>query len=265
MCRASEVTRKPNRAKKNAAELSGARWREHPPEFDNRSPPRNFSIFLRARDLLTEASFTMTDSTKKDRKWQRSSIGITPLTVRPRAGQRRVSKFDVTGDNLPGPAAPEVQGQSGGSTRRSNPLIIAPASAAGEGDGRAERVVLTSSSASSSAAVAGRAPGARVCSVCTRASADYSCPRCLIGYCSSTCYKVSSLCLLLSRGVEAMPVACEVVYRCRALLPLLRRLLRDTTQGPPSAMGDYFLEIVSQLAGQQTWCPLSPPLFQSAH
>eukprot|EP00752_Nemacystus_decipiens_P002452 g2309.t1 len=130
----------------------------------------------------------MTSPNSKDRKWRRSSIGITPLTVRPRAGQRRVSKFDLTGDNVPGRAAPDVQGQTGrkGSI---NPLTIAPARRVGGEDGRVEGVVLPPSSTRSSAGFTGRAAGARVCSVCARASADYSCPRCLIGYCSSKCYK----------------------------------------------------------------------------
>ncbi|CAM9366724.1 unnamed protein product, partial [Discosporangium mesarthrocarpum] len=39
-------------------------------------------------------------------------------------------------------------------------------------------------------ATAGRArPTDRMCSVCTRAIASYTCPRCCIGYCSSSCYK----------------------------------------------------------------------------
>eukprot|EP00903_Cladosiphon_okamuranus_P010889 g10285.t1 len=128
----------------------------------------------------------MASSTERDRTWQRSSIGITPLTVRRRAGLRRVTKIDVAGATLPAAAAGINQVSS------HTPLITAPARRAGEGAGISGDVVLSSSSSTRPLA-AGKAGGtvgvSRVCSVCARASADYSCPRCLVGYCSSKCYK----------------------------------------------------------------------------
>lgn len=125
--------------------------------------------------LISVASYhnhqAMTGSSQPE--WQRSSIGITPLTVKPRAGSRRVKKFDVVGA---GTARAEKQASNGAQVN-----IIFP----GIGDRGGEEGVEGGGSSGSRQAAAGR-----VCSVCTRASADYSCPRCLIGYCSSKCYKV---------------------------------------------------------------------------
>lgn len=163
----------------------------------------------------------MSGSTEQDQKWQRSSIGITPLTVRPRAGQRRVNKFDLTGDTLSGPAAPDVQGQSGSERSSTNPLIVAPARP-GEGEGRAEGVVLSSSSTRPFAVEGTGVAGARVCSVCARAVADYSCPRCLIGYCSSKCYKVSqSIYRVSEMPMLALSGCKEVLVVCEAFNLLL--------------------------------------------
>lgn len=117
----------------------------------------------------------MTGSSQPE--WQRSSIGITPLTVRPRPGSRRVKKFDVVGT---GTARAEKQAINGAQVN-----IIFPGIGDRGGEGGAEG----GGSSGSRQAAAGR-----VCSVCTRASADYSCPRCLIGYCSSKCYKVRHHC-----------------------------------------------------------------------
>lgn len=114
----------------------------------------------------------MTDSSQPE--WKRSSIGITPLTVRPRAGSRRIKKFDVVGTGTT-----EQQASNGAHVN----IIFPGVSDRGGGAGTSLQ-----------------ADGRRVCSVCTRASADYSCPRCLIGYCSSKCYKVrySSSCVTRS-------------------------------------------------------------------
>lgn len=95
---------------------------------------------------------------QNQKQWQRSSIGITPVTVRPRPGTRRIKKQDVVGTEI--------------ITKNAHPHALGGAGAAG---GRRE---------------GGTEGAGRVCSVCARASADYSCPRCLIGYCSSNCYKV---------------------------------------------------------------------------
>ncbi|CAN0422203.1 unnamed protein product, partial [Pylaiella littoralis] len=127
---------------------------------------------------------TMTGSTtQKQQEWRRSSIGITPLTVRPRPGRRSVKKIDVVGSD--GPAilcVPAVQGQKGNNSTSDSFRVEIPARVSGRGKGVAPL--------SSSRPDASRAGGtAKVCSVCARASADYTCPRCLIGYCSSTCYK----------------------------------------------------------------------------
>ena len=126
-------------------------------------------------------------------KWQRSSIGITPLTVRPRPGSRLAKKYDVVGTGTP-PA--EKRASNGAQVN-----IIFP----GIGDkGREEGAEGRGSSGSR------RAAAGRVCSVCTRASADYSCPRCLVGYCSSKCYKVRHR------------VGCATSSRCYIRLVLYR-------------------------------------------
>lgn len=91
--------------------------------------------------------------------WQRSSfVGITPLTVKPRLGKKLVTKTDLIlkPKNAVLSSLPSTAGTS----------IMAPPAAGGV---------------------------ERVCSVCTRRSAGYSCPRCLIAYCSSKCYKVGAM------------------------------------------------------------------------
>ncbi len=134
----------------------------------------------------------MTSSAEDKWDWQPSPIGITPLSIRPRAGKRRVQKFDVNG-GAASPAvgaAPGLQGNpadGGDGAGGNNPYRIVVPARPGGGEGRGEGLA-PSFSTSSSARPAAR----RVCSVCVRASADYSCPRCLIGYCSSKCYKVGA-------------------------------------------------------------------------
>ncbi|CAM9450471.1 unnamed protein product [Ectocarpus fasciculatus] len=120
----------------------------------------------------------MAASTQKQ-EWRRSPIGITPLSVRPRAGHRRVKKYDVEGAAAAGAdASPPMAAGVQGKRDNSNALkVVVPGRAGAEGEG----VTL---------AAAGAGREGRVCSVCARASADYSCPRCLVGYCSSKCYKV---------------------------------------------------------------------------
>ncbi|CAM9785051.1 unnamed protein product [Ectocarpus sp. 6 AP-2014] len=70
-----------------------------------------------------------------------------------------------------------VQGKKDAKDKNNELKVVVPGRAGAEGEG----VTL---------AAAGAGRGGRVCSVCARASADYSCPRCLVGYCSSKCYKV---------------------------------------------------------------------------
>ena len=138
----------------------------------------------------------MTGSAQDNWLWKPSSIGITPLTVRPRAGKRHVTKHDLNGDAVAVPAVggPGLQGQSaasgcggGDGGRGVDPFKIVVPARVREGDGRGPEGAAPLISST-------RPSNGRVCSVCTRASADYSCPRCLIGYCSSKCYKVSQLC-----------------------------------------------------------------------
>lgn len=118
----------------------------------------------------------MADPPQNQEQWQRSSIGITPVTVRPRPGTRRIKKQDVVGTEI--------------ITTKAHPHALRGAGAAG---GSRE---------------SGTEGTGRVCSVCTRASADYSCPRCLIGYCSSNCYKVRC-----SSIVYMVPTSVVLLYR----------------------------------------------------
>lgn len=117
----------------------------------------------------------MNGSTTQEKKsiWQRSLIGITPVTVRARLGSRRVQKFDL--GSTPAGDQPSADDK--------NFRVIVPG-VGGEGGGWA---------AGGSSSASRRLVAGRVCSVCARASADYSCPRCLIGYCSSKCYKVCTV------------------------------------------------------------------------
>ena len=152
------------------------------PRPARKSTPHNNTTpqaLISAANSVHHSHQTMTGSSQPD--WQRSSIGITPVTVRPRPGSRRVKKFDVVGT---GTARAEKQAIGGAQVN-----IIFPGIGDRGGGVRAEG----GGSSGSRQAAAGR-----VCSVCTRASGDYSCPRCLIRYCSSKCYKVrhhSSSCL----------------------------------------------------------------------
>lgn len=138
----------------------------------------------------------MTNPTQQP-KWRRSSIGITPLTIRPRAGRVHVKKLNIRGAPVSAGAAvaedapaPGVHGRAD-TYPSSNPAEIIVPSRAGEAG--ADGLAPSSSLSSRQLAAVGAGGTGRVCSVCARASADYSCPRCLIGYCSSNCYKVSRL------------------------------------------------------------------------
>lgn len=107
----------------------------------------------------------MSLSKKQPSAWQRSpSVGITPITVGARYGKQTVKKTDLvlTGSNK---------------QKLVEPVL-------GERDG-----------ASAAFWAKGSLSGvSRVCSVCSTHTAEYSCPRCLIAYCSSKCYKVRTLC-----------------------------------------------------------------------
>ncbi|CAM9517178.1 unnamed protein product [Ectocarpus sp. 4 AP-2014] len=70
-----------------------------------------------------------------------------------------------------------VLGKKDAKDKNNELRVVVPGRAGEEGEG-------------TTLAAAGAGRGGRVCSVCARASADYSCPRCLVGYCSSKCYKV---------------------------------------------------------------------------
>lgn len=137
----------------------------------------------------------MAASKKKPSDWQRSpSIGITPITVRSaRYGKQTVTKTDLILNSSVGPsvAGPVTAGTAGG----------------------------TGAGAAAAAVAAGvEIAGAvnRVCSVCISCSAEYSCPRCLIAYCSSKCYKVCGIhgplrmksCYILALETVAWRVVC---------------------------------------------------------
>lgn len=133
--------------------------------------------------LASTATLGQMAASTQQQEWRRSPIGITPLSVRPRAGQRRVKKYDVEGAAAAasGADAPPPMAGLQGKKDSSNALkVVVPGRVGNKGEG----VTL---------AAAGAGREGRVCSVCARASADYSCPRCLVGYCSSKCYKVSPI------------------------------------------------------------------------
>lgn len=100
-------------------------------------------------------------------EWQRSPVGITPIVVRPRAGCRIVTKKDSEWSNNDQATSSEIKIPNRAAT---DELSV---SVRGESEKSRQTAQL-----------------GRVCSVCTRATASYSCPRCLIAYCSSKCYKV---------------------------------------------------------------------------
>ncbi|CAN0378528.1 unnamed protein product, partial [Ectocarpus sp. 8 AP-2014] len=136
--------------------------------------------------LASPSALDQMAASTQQQEWRRSTVGITPLSVRPRAGQRRVKKYDVEGAAVAAavsgaeaspPMAAGAQGKKDATDKSNELRVVVPGRAGAEGDG----VTL---------AAAGAGRGGRVCSVCARASADYSCPRCLVGYCSSKCYKV---------------------------------------------------------------------------
>ncbi|CAM9196951.1 unnamed protein product [Choristocarpus tenellus] len=73
------------------------------------------------------------------------------------------------------------------------PLLIHPRPGTKVVTKHDSEVVLPVSGPENGGSLVGGQAHVRICSVCTRSAACYTCPRCSIGYCSSSCYKTHGI------------------------------------------------------------------------